>query len=45
MILPPDQMDQHHYAGTNPIQPFSYARQQPAAAKKYIQHDTDAYVD
>ena len=45
MIVPPDQMNQHHYAGINPIQPFSYARQQPTSPRKSIQHDTDVYVD
>lgn len=41
MIVPPEQMDQHHYAGVTPIIPFSYARQQPTAPKKQAQHDTD----
>lgn len=41
MIVPPDQMDQHHYAGVTPIIPFSYARQQPTTPKKQAQHDTD----
>ena len=46
MIVPPDQTHQHHYnAGINPIQPFSYARQQPTPPRKSIQHDTDVYVD
>lgn len=45
MIVPSDQMNQHHYTSTNPIQPFSYARQQPAPPRKHIQHDTDAYVN
>ncbi len=45
MIVPSDQMNQHHYAGINPIQPFSYARQQPIPPKKNIQHDTDVYVN
>jgi hypothetical protein len=41
MIVPSEQMNQHHYAGINPIIPFSYARQQPVPPKKHIQHDTD----
>ncbi len=41
LIVPSGQMNQHHYAGVNPIQPFSYARQQPTPPKKHIQHDTD----
>jgi len=45
MIVPPEQMNQHRYAGVNPIQPFSYARQQPTPPKKHIQHDTDVLVD
>jgi hypothetical protein len=45
MIVPSDQISQHHYAGVNPIIPFSYARQQPVPPKKHIQHDTDVYVD
>jgi hypothetical protein len=45
MIVPPDQISHHHYAGINPIQPFSYARQQPTPPKKHIQHDTDVYVN
>jgi hypothetical protein len=45
MIVPPERMNQHHYAGTNPIQPFSYARQQPTTPRKSIQHDTDVYVE
>ncbi len=45
MIVPSEQMNQHHYAGINPIIPFSYARQQPVPPKKHIQHDTDVYVE
>ncbi len=45
MIVPPEQMNQHRYAGVDPIQPFSYARQQPTPPKKHIQHDTDVLVD
>ncbi|CAF1267392.1 unnamed protein product [Adineta steineri] len=41
MIVPPEQISQHHYAGSNPIQPFRYTRQQPVPPKKLIQHDTD----
>jgi hypothetical protein len=41
LIVPSGEMNQHHYAGVNPIQPFSYARQQPTPPKKHIQHDTD----
>jgi hypothetical protein len=40
-IVPSEQISQHHYAGVNPIIPFSYARQQPVPPKKHIQHDTD----
>lgn len=42
MIVPSEQMNQHHYAGVTPIVPFSYARQQPIQPKKQIQNDTDA---
>ncbi|CAF2977521.1 unnamed protein product [Rotaria sp. Silwood2] len=41
MIVPSDQFNQHHYTTINPIQPFSYSRQQPTSPKKNIQHDTD----
>ena len=44
-IVPSEQLNQHHYAAVNPIQPFSYAHQQPTPPKKHIQHDTDVYVD
>ncbi|UJR32252.1 hypothetical protein I4U23_019717 [Adineta vaga] len=40
-IVPPEEMNQHHYAGTIPVQPFSYASQQPTPPRKSIQHDTD----
>ena len=41
MIVPPEQMNQHHYVPQNPAQSFSSARQQPTQPKKNIQHDTD----
>ncbi|CAF3814498.1 unnamed protein product [Rotaria magnacalcarata] len=43
MIVPSEQLNQHHYTTVNPIQPFSYARQQPPPPppKKHIEHDTD----
>jgi hypothetical protein len=41
MIVPPEQMSQHHYTPQNPAQSFNYARQQPTPAKKHIQHDAD----
>ncbi|CAF3581634.1 unnamed protein product [Rotaria socialis] len=42
MIVPSEQLNQHHYTAANPIQPFSYARQQPPPPqKKHIEHDTD----
>lgn len=44
MIVPPEQMNRHHYTTPNPNQPFSYAvnQQQPTPPKKQIQYDTDA---
>lgn len=44
LVVPSDQLNHHHYTSINPIQPFSYARQQPIPPKKHIQHDTDVYV-
>ncbi|CAF0797967.1 unnamed protein product [Rotaria sordida] len=41
LTVPSDQLNQHHYTNTNPIQPFSYSHQPPTPPKKYIQHDTD----
>ncbi|CAF5094389.1 unnamed protein product, partial [Rotaria sp. Silwood1] len=42
MIVPPENMNQHHYAPQNPTQSFNYARQQATPpTKKHIQHDTD----
>ncbi|CAF1331657.1 unnamed protein product [Adineta ricciae] len=40
-IVPSEEMRQHHYPGTIPAQPFSYANQQPILPRKSIQHDTD----
>ncbi|CAF4454846.1 unnamed protein product [Rotaria socialis] len=41
MIVPPENISQHHYVPQNPSQPFNQARQQPTPAKKHIQHDAD----
>ena len=43
-IVPPEEMRQHHYPGAIPVQPFSYANQQPVPPRKSIQHDTDVYA-
>jgi hypothetical protein len=40
-IVPPEQLNQHHYTSINPIQAFSYATQQPTLPRKSIQNDTD----
>lgn len=43
MIVPPESMNQHHYVPPSPAQSFNYARQQPSAPKKHIQHDADMF--